>query len=101
MILGNCPSIFRFFYKECFDAWATLNEVPVLSYKDVVNQIIWNNKNVPIGKASIFDKKVMRKGIVTIGDLLSDTGNIVRIFTQDNPSVHCTAINGVLHIELN
>ena len=27
--------------------------------------------------------------------------NIIRISTQDNPSVHCTAINGVLHIELN
>ena len=26
---------------------------------------------------------------------------IIRIFTHDNPSVHCTAINGVLHIELN
>ena len=26
---------------------------------------------------------------------------IIRIFTQDNPSVHCTAINGVLHTELN
>ena len=63
------------FYKECHDAWATLNEVPVLSYEDVVNQIIQNNKNIAIGKASILDhKKVMRKGIVTIGDLLSDTG---------------------------
>jgi len=26
---------------------------------------------------------------------------IIRIFTQDNPSAHCTVINGVLHIELN
>ena len=26
---------------------------------------------------------------------------IIRIFTQDNPSVHCTVINGVLDIELN
>ena len=26
---------------------------------------------------------------------------LIQIFTQDNPSVHCTAINGVLHIELN
>ena len=95
------PIYLPVFYKECFDAWATLNVVPVLSHEDVVNQIIWNNKNVPIGKASIFDKKVMRKGIVTIGDLLSDTGDIVRIFTQHKPSVHCTAINGVLHIELN
>ena len=53
-------------YKECLDAWATLN--------DVFNQIIWNNKNITIGKAPIFDKKVMRKEIDTIGDLLSDTG---------------------------
>ena len=60
------------FYKECLDAWATLNEVSVLSYEDVVNQVIWNNKNITIGKASISDKKLMRKVIVTIGDLLSD-----------------------------
>ena len=26
---------------------------------------------------------------------------IIRIFTQDSPSVHCTVINGVVHIELN
>ena len=26
---------------------------------------------------------------------------IIRMFTQDNPLVHCTVINGVLHIELN
>ena len=51
-----------------------LNEVSVLSYEDVVNQIIWNNKNITIGKAPIFDQKVMRKEIVTIGDLLSLTG---------------------------
>ena len=68
------PIYLHVFYKECLDAWAMLNEVSVLSYEDVVNQIIWNNKNITIGKASIFDKKVMRKGIVTIGDLLSDTG---------------------------
>ena len=46
----------------------------MLSYEDVVNQIIWDNKSITIGKASIYDKKVMRKGIVTIADLLSDTG---------------------------
>ena len=76
LTLVNCLSIFRFFlyYKECLDAWATLNEVPVLSYQDVVNQIIWNNKNITIGKASIFYKKEMREKIVTIGDLLSETG---------------------------
>jgi len=69
------------FCKECLDAWTMLNEVSVLSYEVVVNQIIWNNKNITIGKASIFDKMVMRKGIVTISDLLSDT----RVFLK---SIH-------------
>ena len=49
------------FYRECLDAWATLNEFSVLSYEDVVNQIIWNKKNITIGKASIFDKKGNQK----------------------------------------
>ena len=62
------------FYMECLDAWATLNEFSVSPYEDVVNQVIWNNKNVIVGKASIFDKKLMTKGIVAIGDLLSDAG---------------------------
>ena len=50
----------------------------MLSYEDVVNQVRWNNKNITIGKASIFDKKLMRKGIVTIDDLLSDTGVLLK-----------------------
>ena len=66
------------FCKECLDAWATLHEVSVLSYEDTVNQILWNYKNVSIGKTSIFDKKVMRIGIVTIGDLLSDIGVLLK-----------------------
>ena len=70
------------FYKECLDAWATLNELSVLSYEDVVNQVIWNNKNITIGKASIFDKKLMKKGIVTIGDLLSDAGVFFFFFSE-------------------
>ena len=75
LILVNCLSIFPFFIRNVdHDAWATLNEVSVLSYEDAVNQVIWNNKNITNGKASIFDKKLMRKGIVTIGDLLSDAG---------------------------
>ena len=55
------PIYLPVFYKECLDAWATLNEFSVLSYEDVVNQIIWNKKNITIGKASIFDKKGNQK----------------------------------------
>ena len=51
------PIYIPVFYKECLDAWATLNEVSVLSYEDVVNQTIWNNKNITIRKAHILVKR--------------------------------------------
>ena len=41
---------------------------------------------------------------VTWRSILEGSSNniiIIRIFTQDNPSVQCTVISGVLHIELN
>jgi len=46
----------------------------VLSYGDVVHQFIWNNQNVTVQKLSLFETGLFSKGIVTIGDLLFDTG---------------------------
>ena len=60
-ILFLSPYYLPLFYKECLDAWATLNEVSVLSYEDLVNQILWNNKNITLGKVSIFDKNNYEK----------------------------------------
>ena len=34
------------FYKECLEAWSDLNITNVVSYEDVVNQTIWNNKHI-------------------------------------------------------
>jgi len=51
-----------------------LNQSFVLSYGDVVHQVIWNNKDVTVKKLSIFQKHLLSKGISTIGDLLSDAG---------------------------
>ena len=36
------------FYKECLDAWSDINTSKVVSYDDVVNQTIWNNKFILI-----------------------------------------------------
>ena len=51
-----------------------LNQSLVLSYEDVVHQVIWNNKNITVQGLSLFETHLFSKGIVTIGDLLSDTG---------------------------
>ena len=46
------------FYKECLDDWSALNESSVLLYEDIVNQVIWNNKNITVQKLLLFEKKV-------------------------------------------
>ena len=68
------PVYLPVFYKECLDAWSVLNQSLVLSYEDVVHQVIWNNKNITVQGLSLFETRLFSKGIVTIGDLLSDTG---------------------------
>ena len=62
------------FYKECLDAWSMLRQPSILSYEDVVHQVIWNDKNITVQKLSLFEKHLLSKGIVTIGNLISDTG---------------------------
>ena len=66
------------FYKECLDAWTLLNESSVSSYRDVVHQVIWNNKLINVQKVSLYEEYMFLKGIITVGDLLSDTGSFLK-----------------------
>ena len=58
------------FYKECLDAWTLLNQSSVSSYRDVVHQVIWNNKFINVQKVSLYEEYMFLKGIVTVGDLV-------------------------------
>ena len=40
------------FQRECLETWSKLVSSTVNTYDDVVNQIIWNNKNIVVQKAS-------------------------------------------------
>ena len=51
-----------------------LNQSAVSSYEDVVQQVIWNNKDITVEQRLIFKKGLFSKGIITIVDLLSDAG---------------------------
>ena len=62
------------FYKNCLNAWSSLNVSPVHTYRDVVHQVIWNNKNITVQQLSVFEKHCFSEGIVMVGDLLSDGG---------------------------
>ena len=45
---------------------------------DVVHQVIWNNKVTNVKKVSLYEEYMFLKGIVTVGDLLSDTGSFLK-----------------------
>ena len=46
-----------------------LNKENILSYEDVANQVIWNNKHIIIKKHSVFEKHLLEEDILTVGDL--------------------------------
>ena len=48
------------------------------AYSDVVHQVIWNNKFINVQKVSLHEEYMFLKGIVTVGDLLSDTGSFLK-----------------------
>ena len=72
------PAYIPAFYKECLDAWSELKNSNVVSYEDVIDRIIWNNKNIVVDKQSLFEKHLFCQGIVKIGNLLSNTGKFLQ-----------------------
>jgi len=40
------------YYKDCFDTWSGLNSRTPVTFNDVVNEIIWNNRFICIDKKS-------------------------------------------------
>ena len=46
-------------HQECLDAWSVLNQSAVSSYEDVVQQVIWNNKDITAEQHLIFKKRLV------------------------------------------
>ena len=72
------PAYIPTFYKECLNVCSELKNSNVVSYEDVIDQIIWNNRNIVIEKQSLFENILFCQGIVKIGDLLSNTGKFLQ-----------------------
>ena len=52
--ITKLPVMLPPFYKQCFDAWSDLNNKVPLSFQEIVNEIIWNNKFLCVDKKSVF-----------------------------------------------
>ena len=54
----------KLMYKECFDAWSGLNSSTPVTFNDIMNEIIWNNKFICIDKKSVYRNDLVILGIV-------------------------------------
>ena len=75
------------FYKECLTEWALYKISPVTTLPDVLNEIIWNNKFLCIDGKPLFRNKLLRKGFLTVSDILTDSGRMKSCRTLQNQNV--------------
>lgn len=88
------------FYKECLDAWSDINTSNVVSYDDVVNQTVWNNKFILIESKSCYIKHLVAHGIVKIGDLISDNGRFLeseKLLQSPLSPIHFFKLMGIVN----
>ena len=71
---SKLPIYLPSFYKDCLDAWAILSKTEVVKNEDIMNQVIWNNKNLLSQGKSIYQPLFHKCGIIKIGDLISKGG---------------------------
>ena len=70
------------FNEKCFDSWSDMNKNTPLSFQEVANQIVWNNKFLCVDKKSFFRRDLFTIGLLKLGDLISGNGTA---FSFTNP----------------
>ena len=80
--LKKLPIELPAFYEECFKSFAKCSAATHTSIQDQNRQdlskaIVWNNKFICIGGKSVYFKNLAEKGILRIGDLISDNNEFI------------------------
>ena len=64
------------FYRGCFEVWCNLCVKPILSREQALSQLLWNNQSLRIGGKSIFNKTLFSKGLISLANILTNTGSL-------------------------
>ena len=66
------------FYRQVLAAWFELYKEPT-TLKEVLSEVIWLNKNILVADNTSFYKKVYKKGIVYIRDIIDQSGTFLSV----------------------
>ena len=79
--LKKLPITLPKYYKECFECFVECsgakqrNDSP--SHEDISETVIWNNRFICIHGKSLYNKRLVSKGIIRIGDLISEENRFI------------------------
>ena len=68
------------FYRECLTLWAKLNTQTSEKEEDLLNEIIWNNRNILVNKKSFYISDMINLGIHKISDIVKPGGTFLTWF---------------------
>ena len=65
------------YYKECFDTWSDLNGKTPTCYREIINELIWNNRFLCHDKKSMYRRDIVNLGFIKIGDLITEDNSFL------------------------
>ena len=65
------------FYNELVGAWSDASENDSKKVLEISGEVLWNNFNISSKGESLFNQYLIDKGVVTVGDTISDKGEIL------------------------
>ena len=78
--ISKLPIEVPLFYKQCLQAWNFL-KLPCDVHSKIEEHILWNNKLILIENKTVYNQRLVNKGIRRINDLLSTNGSF---FTMED-----------------
>ena len=73
--LGDLPIKVSPFYDECLTLWSRFNTTMPDQVEDILNEIVWNNKNILVNKKSCYYLDLVEIGIHRICDMVKADGS--------------------------
>ena len=67
----DLPTDIPKFCLDCFAVWCKLVNNNISTEKQIVSEILWNNHYLRISYNTVYSEKLISKGILRIGDILS------------------------------
>ena len=79
------------YYKECLIIWNSLQQpVPSKTDQEIINEYIWNNKQILIENRTVYSKNLRDKGLLKINDLLNLQGGFMKVEELLASGLTCT-----------